>query len=110
MVKNFRVHGFGHKRALRKPGDVENGSRRIAFAQFERELVGERTRDKTAAARRKGKWTGGYPVLGYDLDPGRSRLVINEQEAVQVRGIFELFLRHRSFVRTLEEIQRSAGD
>src|SRR6266545_1644040 len=52
----------------------------LSFAQFERELIGERTRDKMAAARKKGKWVGGYPVLGYDVDPGRGRLVVNEEE------------------------------
>ena len=41
----------------------------LSFAQFERELIGERTRDKMSAARRKGKWVGGCPVLGYDVDP-----------------------------------------
>ena len=45
----------------------------LSFAQFERELIGERTRDKMSAARRKGKWVGGLPVLGYDLDPGGGR-------------------------------------
>ena len=50
----------------------------LSFAQFERELIGERTRDKMSAARRKGKWTGGYPVLGYDVIPGGGRLVVNE--------------------------------
>src|ERR1035441_6454719 len=42
----------------------------LSFAQFERELIGERTRDKMSAGRRKGKWAGGCPVLGYDVDPG----------------------------------------
>jgi site-specific DNA recombinase len=42
----------------------------LSFAQFEREIIGERTRDKLSAARRKGKWIGGTPVLGYDVDPG----------------------------------------
>jgi site-specific DNA recombinase len=41
----------------------------LSFAQFERELIAERTRDKMRAARRKGKWLGGCPVLGYDVDP-----------------------------------------
>ena len=41
----------------------------LSFAQFERELISERTRDKLGAARRKGKWIGGKPVLGYDVDP-----------------------------------------
>src|SRR5204862_2154176 len=40
----------------------------FSFAQFEREIISERTRDKKSAARKKGKWTGGYPPLGYDLD------------------------------------------
>ena len=50
----------------------------LSFAQFERELIGERTRDKMSAARRKGKWVGGCPVLGYDVDPAGGRLVVNE--------------------------------
>jgi DNA invertase Pin-like site-specific DNA recombinase len=41
----------------------------LSFAQFEREILSERTRDKIAAARRKGKWSGGMPLLGYDIDP-----------------------------------------
>jgi site-specific DNA recombinase len=77
----------------------------LSFAQFEREIISERTRDKIAAARRKGKWLGGYPVLGYDVDPTR-RLVVNEAEAEQVREIFTLFLRYRSLIRVLEDIQQ----
>src|SRR5262249_16865045 len=53
----------------------------LSFAQFERELIAERTRDKMAAARRKGKWGGGLPVLGYDVDASCKRLVVNEPEA-----------------------------
>ena len=41
----------------------------LSFAQFEREMIAERTRDKMSAARRKGKWVGGVPVLGYDVSP-----------------------------------------
>src|ERR1700686_3150581 len=41
----------------------------LSFAQFEREIISERTRDKLGAARRKGKWIGGFPVLGFDVDP-----------------------------------------
>ena len=44
----------------------------LSFAQFEREIISERTRDKMCAARRKGKWIGGHPVLGYDIDPKRA--------------------------------------
>jgi site-specific DNA recombinase len=41
----------------------------LSFAQFEREIISERTRDKIAAARRKGKFSGGMPLLGYDMCP-----------------------------------------
>jgi hypothetical protein len=78
----------------------------LSFAEFERELVSERTRDKVSAARRKGKWTGGCPVLGYDPDPSGTRLVVNQAEAGQVREIFATFLRHGSLVPTLEEIDQ----
>src|SRR5579863_3028966 len=60
----------------------------LSFAQFERELISERTRDKLGAARRKGKWIGGFPVLGFDVDPRGQRLVVNLGEAECVREIF----------------------
>src|SRR4051812_8477441 len=63
----------------------------LSFAQFEREIISERTRDKLSAARRKGKWIGGIPVLGYDIDPGGGKLVVNEDEAARVREIFQMF-------------------
>jgi site-specific DNA recombinase len=78
----------------------------LSFAQFERELIGERTRDKMSAARRKGKWVGGCPVLGYDVDPGGGRLMVNEEEAERVRSIFALFEEYGSVQRTLAEIER----
>ena len=49
----------------------------LSFAQFEREMISERTRDKMCAARRKGKWVGGNPVLGYDVAPQGGSLVVN---------------------------------
>ncbi len=66
----------------------------LSFAQFEREIISERTRDKLAAARRRGKWAGGRPVLGFDLvpGPGGSRLVVNPAEAERIRAIFDLYL------------------
>jgi site-specific DNA recombinase len=76
----------------------------LSFAQFEREIIGERTRDKMSAARRKGKWVGGTPVLGYDVDPGGGRLVVNEKEARRVREIFELYQTHRSLLKVLAEL------
>src|ERR1035437_9648826 len=78
----------------------------LSFAQFEWELIGERTRDKMSAARKKGKWVGGCPVLGYDVDPGGGRLVVNEEEAERVRAIFALFEEHRLVLPTLAEIEQ----
>ena len=78
----------------------------LSFAQFEREQVGERTRDKMSAARRKGKWVGGCPVLGYDVVPGGGRLVINPEEAERVRAIFAHFEQQGSIPATLAEIKR----
>jgi len=78
----------------------------LSFAQFEREIISERTRDKMVAARRRGKWTGGFPALGYDADPLARKLVVNEGEAEQVRGIFALFLQNQSLADTLDEMER----
>jgi site-specific DNA recombinase len=78
----------------------------LSFAQFEREIISERTRDKMAAARRKGKWVGGLAPLGYDIDPVARRLKVNEDEASRVRSIFELYLEVGSIVSTLKEIDR----
>jgi site-specific DNA recombinase len=76
----------------------------LSFAQFEREMISERTRDKMAAARRKGKYVGGRPVLGYDLDRATKKLVVNESEAKRVRHIFQLYLKHRSLSPVVQEL------
>jgi site-specific DNA recombinase len=80
----------------------------LSFAQFEREIISERTRDKIAAARRKGKFAGGKPVLGFDLlsNPAGPKLVVNEDETIQVRAIFELYLKHQSMVPVLKELDK----
>ena len=66
----------------------------LSFAQFEREIISERTKDKQVLARKRGKWTGGHVPLGYDLEAGR--LVVNPEEAVRVRQIFEWYLEDHS--------------
>lgn len=76
----------------------------LSFAQFERELSAERVRDKVAASRRKGKWTGGSVPLGYDAKD--KKLVINETEAKTVRTIFELYLQTGSFSKLVGELDR----
>jgi len=78
----------------------------LSFAQFEREIISERTRDKIAATRRKGKWSGGLPVLGYDVDPQVLRLVVNPKEAVRVRAIFDLYLEHQGLLPVVRELER----
>jgi site-specific DNA recombinase len=78
----------------------------LSFAQFEREIISERTRDKIAATRRRGKWSGGPPLLGYDIDDRGTRLVVNADEAAQVRAIFALYLEHESLLPVVQELQR----
>ena len=80
----------------------------LSFAQFEREIIGERIRDKLAAQARKGKWTGGVPVLGYDVDrTGPSpRLVVNAKEASRVREMFRMYLQETSLLPVVKELAR----
>ena len=80
----------------------------LSFAQFEREMISERTRDKIAATRRKGKWTGGCPMLGYDVVEKGGRLRVNEEEAARVRDIFELYLDRQSLLTTAAILEERA--
>jgi site-specific DNA recombinase len=76
----------------------------LSFAQFERQIIAERTRDKVHAARRRGRWTGGMPILGYDVEAGK--LVVNNDEADQVRAIFDLYLELRGLTAVVQELNR----
>ncbi len=80
----------------------------LSFAQFEREIIGERIRDKIAALRAKGKWTGGTPILGYDVDrsSGGPKLVVNPAEVSRVRAIFEMDLEHGTLLAAVAELDR----
>jgi len=80
----------------------------LSFAQFEREIIGERIRDKIAAQRRKGKWSGGIPILGYDIDRSNPspKLVVNAEEAVQVRRIFALYQELGSLLPVVKAVHR----
>lgn len=79
----------------------------LSFAQFEREVIGERVRDKVAASKQKGMWMGGHPPLGYDLDT--RKLVVNPKEAQRVNEIFERYLEMRSAYK-LAEFLNGRGD
>jgi len=74
----------------------------LSFAQFEREMISERTRDKIAAARRKGKWSGGMPILGYTVVD--TKLVIDEDEASRVRQIFAMYLERQSLLDVVKRL------
>ncbi|WP_324751003.1 recombinase family protein [Sphingomonas sp. LY54] len=75
----------------------------LSFAQFEREVTGERIRDKIAASKAKGMWMGGYPPLGYDQE-GRT-LKINEVEAEAVRHIFRRYVKLGSVYALCNELE-----
>ena len=76
----------------------------LSFAQFEREIISERTRDKMSAARKRGKWVGGMLVLGYDRDEKGGRIMVNKPEAERVRAIFELYLNLQSLIPVVQEL------
>ncbi len=76
----------------------------LSFAQFEREVTGERIRDKIAASKQKGMWMGGTPPLGYDLCD--RDLVVNKAEAETVRLIFRLYIEHKTLRRVRKELDR----
>jgi site-specific DNA recombinase len=78
----------------------------LSFAQFEREVTGERIRDKIAASKKKGMWMGGLPSLGYDVQD--RKLVVNKTEAETVRHIFRRYIELKS-VRELKEDLDGAG-
>jgi site-specific DNA recombinase len=74
----------------------------LSFAQFEREVIGERIRDKIAASKKKGIWMGGMPPLGYDVRD--RKLVVNAEEADLVRNIFRRFVALRSGTLLVKEL------
>src|SRR5262249_3907694 len=97
LMETFEPHGVAFVSGTQQLNSASSMGRLVlnvllSFAQFERELIAERTRDKVAAARRKGKWSGGLPVLGYDVDGPTKKLIVNEREAARVRAIFALYL------------------
>ncbi len=76
----------------------------LSFAQFEREVIGERIRDKVAASRKRGIWMGGYVPLGYNVED--RKLLVNDAEAASVRRIFERFVELGSATVLARELRR----
>jgi DNA invertase Pin-like site-specific DNA recombinase len=111
MMETFDQHGIAFAAVTQQFNTASSMGRLVlnvllSFAQFEREMIAERTRDKMAAARRKGMWVGGQPVLGYDVDPSTRKLRINEPEAARVRAIFRLYLKHAGLIPVVQELAR----
>jgi site-specific DNA recombinase len=111
MMETFERHGVSFSAVSQQFNTTHSMGRLtlnilLSFAQFEREIIAERTRDKIAATRRKGKWSGGQPILGYDVDRGSFRLVVNEDEAERARQIFALYLEHESLLPVVRELER----
>src|SRR5216683_2714250 len=105
MVEAFDQHGVSFVAVTQQFNTTTSMGRLtlnvlLSFAQFEREVTGERLRDKIAASKKKGLWMGGTVALGYDWC--ERRLVVNEAEANTVRHIFKRYLNLRS-VRQLKE-------
>jgi len=95
MVELFDAHGVSFVAVTQQFNTTTSMGRLtlnvlLSFAQFEREVTGERIRDKIAASKRKGMWMGGVPSLGYDIR--ERRLVVNPTEAKTVRYIYERYL------------------
>jgi site-specific DNA recombinase len=78
----------------------------LSFAQFEREVTGERIRDKIAASKRKGIWMGGCPSMGYDIQD--RRLVVNQAEATTVREIYHRYLKKGSVPKLKKALDRNS--
>ena len=79
----------------------------ITFAQYEREIITERIRDKIASSKKKGMNTGGVPPMGYDSDPTTKKYFIVPEEAEVVRKIFDTYLKLGSARDTAEELDQA---
>jgi site-specific DNA recombinase len=111
MVEVFGAHGVSFVAVTQQFNTTTSMGRLtlnvlLSFAQFEREVTGERIRDKIAASKQKGMWMGGLVPIGYDVS--ERRLVVNQSEAETVRGIFRRYLELGS-VRLLMEDLNSRG-
>ena len=109
MVELFDAHGVSFVAVTQQFNTTSSMGRLtlnvlLSFAQFEREVTGERIRDKIAASKRKGMWMGGYPPLGYHVRD--RRLVINDAEAAQVIDIYQLYLELGSVRLLKRELDR----
>lgn len=111
LAETFDAHGVSFVSVTQSFNTTDSMGRLmlnvlLSFAQFERELTGERIRDKFAASKRRGMWMGGPQPIGYDVK--ERRLIVNPAEAETVRKIFDLYLELGN-VRLVEEELRRLG-
>jgi DNA invertase Pin-like site-specific DNA recombinase len=104
LVETFEAHGVTFVSVTQSFNTTTSMGRLtlnilLSFAQFEREVIGERIRDKFAASRARGMWMGGKVPLGYDVVA--RKLVVNEDEAPRVRLVFEVFVETGSGIETV---------
>jgi len=109
MVEIFDRHGVSFSAVTQQINSATSMGRLmlnvlLSFAQFEREVTGERIRDKIAASKRKGLWMGGIPPLGYNVE--NRRLVVNEPEAATVRYLFRTFVQFGSSTLMVPDLRR----
>ncbi len=109
IVERFDAHGVSFVSVTQQFNTTSSMGRLtlnvlLSFAQFEREVTGERIRDKIAASKAKGMWMGGCVALGYDLVD--RQLVINPVEAKQVQWLYQRYLELGSVARLKAELDR----
>jgi site-specific DNA recombinase len=107
MVEVFDAHGVSFSSVTQQINSATSMGRLmlnvlLSFAQFEREVTGERIRDKIAASKRKGMWMGGSVPLGYRVD--NRTLQIEPQEAELVQQIFAQFIAEKSTTKIVREL------
>lgn len=107
MVEVFDAHGVSFSSVTQQINSATSMGRLmlnvlLSFAQFEREVTGERIRDKIAASKRKGMWMGGSVPLGYRVD--NRTLQIEPQEAELVQQIFEQFIAEKSTTKIVRDL------
>lgn len=108
LVETFEAHGVTFTSVTQSFSTTTSMGRLtlnilLSFAQYEREIIGERIRDKVAASKARGMWMGGKVPLGYDV--ANRKLVVNEDEAARVRRVFELFVETGSGVETVARLR-----
>lgn len=108
LVETFEAHGVTFVSVTQSFNTTTSMGRLtlnilLSFAQFEREVIGERIRDKVAASKARGMWMGGKVPLGYEV--ANRKLVVNEPEAERVRRVFELFVETGSGVETVRRLR-----